>query len=112
MTWAKVRDFFQQELPRWMREELVDFVRSHECYRSAYVRPQNLVIREAIMLDGGGAPHSSGDGLGKILLRSMIRRSIVTIMRRHLLLSMPWLMHPNRRFILWAVIRGWGTSLA
>jgi len=55
VSWGEVVTFLHQELPRWMREDLPRFVENEPAYEGARVSPQDIVIRDAIMLDGGGS---------------------------------------------------------
>ena len=55
VTWQETVNFFQNELPRWMRDVLPSFVRNEPAYEGASVSPQVITIQDAIMLDGGGS---------------------------------------------------------
>jgi len=55
VTWQETVDFFRTELPRWMRDDLPNFVANEPAYEGARVSPQNITIQDAIMLDGGSS---------------------------------------------------------
>ncbi len=55
VTWQETVDFFQTELPRWMRDDLPNFVANEPAYEGARISSQRITIHDAIMLNGGSS---------------------------------------------------------
>ncbi len=55
VTWQETVNFFREELPRWMRDDLPNFVANEPAYEGARISSQRITIHDAIMLDGGSS---------------------------------------------------------